>query len=99
MLPLASSDEYWETYLSSAPTVKALLWRDANEAIPTDKELLRRWRIVSGANEVPKKSDYVGFAKGILEGLVRKWEFLNELVVSEKPAPQAGNDHIFGNRN
>ena len=73
--------------------------RDANEAIPTDKELFRRWRIVSGAKEVPKKSDYVGFAKGILEGPVRKWEFLNELVVSEKPAPQAGNDHICGNRN
>ena len=98
MSPPASSDEYWEAYLSTAPTVKALLWRSAKDAIPSDKELLRRWRVASGAGEVPKKSDYVGFSKSIVESLIRKWEFLNELVVSEKPAPQAGNDHIFGNR-
>ena len=97
--PLGSSDEYWEAYLSTAPTVKAQLWRNAKDAIPSDIELLRRWRVVSGAGEVPKKSDYVGFSKPIVEGLIRKWDFLNALVVSEKPAPQAGNDHIFGNRN
>ena len=99
MSPLGSSDKFWEAYLCTAPTVKAILWRSAKDAIPSDKELLRRWRIVSGAGEVPKKKDYVGFSKAIVEGLIRKWEFLNELVVSEKPAPEAGNDHISGNRN
>ena len=99
MSPLGSSDEYWEVYLSTAPTVKARLWRSAKDAIPSDTEkLLRRWRVVSGAGEVPKKKDQLGFSKSIVEGLIRKWDFLNELVVSEKPAPEAGNDHISGNR-
>ena len=95
--PLGSPDEYWETYLAKAPTGKAVIWRDAKDEIPGDKELLRRWKIISNG-EVPKKKDYAGFPKQIVEGLARKWQFLSELVVSEKPPPQAGNDHISGNR-
>ena len=89
MSPLGSSDEYWEAYLSTAPTVKALLWRD-QRYIPSDKELLRRWSVVSGVGEAPKKSDYVGFSKPIVEGLIKTWEFLNELVVSEKTSSPGG---------
>ena len=92
MSPLGSSDEYWEAYLATAPTVKALVWRNAKDAIPADKELLRRWRIVSEAGEEPKKSDYGGFSKPIVDGLHKKRKFLNELVVPEKPPPEAGND-------
>ena len=92
LAPLGSADEYWDSYLSQMPTVKAILWRDASETMPADTELLGRWRIVSEVGEVPKKRDYGDFEKPIVEGLSKKWHFLNELVVSEKPPPQAGND-------
>ena len=92
MAPLGSADPYWEAFLAETPTVKAVLLRDASDAIPSDKELFRRWRIVSEAGEAPKKKDYVGFPKPFVDGLSKKWKFLNELVVSEKPPLQAGND-------
>ena len=93
--PLGSPDEYWETYLAKTPTAKAVVWRDAGEDIPDDKELLKRWKVISKAGEVPEKRDYGGFPKPIVDGLVRKWEFLNELVVSDKPPPQAWQRSFF----
>ena len=92
LAPLGSADEYWESYLSRLPTVKAVLWRNASDTMPAGTELLVRWRIVTEAGEVPKSKDYGGFNKPILDRLSKKWHFLNELVVSEKPPPQAGND-------
>ena len=92
LAPLGSADEYWESYLSQMPTVKAVLWRDASETIQAEKELIRRWRIVSEVGEAPQNKDYRDFGKSVVEGLSRRWHFLNELVVSEKPPPQAGND-------
>ena len=92
LAPLGSSDEYWESYLSQMPTVEAVLWRNASDTMPAGTELLGRWRIVTEAGEVPKSKDYGGFNKPILDRLTKKWHFLNELVVSEKPPPQAGND-------
>ena len=94
LAPLGSADEYWESYLSRLPTVKAVLWRNASDTMPANTELLVRWRILSEVGEVPKKKDYggIGLGKPIVEGLSKKWHFLNDLVVSEKPPPQAGND-------
>ena len=92
LAPLGSADEYWESYLSQMPTVKAVLWRDASETMPPEKELIVRWRIVSEVGEAPQNKDFRDFGKAVVEGLSRKWHFLNELVVSEKPPPQAGND-------
>ena len=92
LAPLGSADEYWDSYFSQLPTVKAVLQRNSSDTVPAETELLARWRIVSEVGEVPRKKDYGGFEKPILEGLSKKWHFLNELVVSEKPPPQAGND-------
>ena len=94
LAPLGSADEYWESYLSQLPTVKAVLRRNASDTMPANTEQLVRWRIVSEEGEVPKKKDYggIGLEKPMVEGLSKKWHFLKELVVSEKPPPQAGND-------
>ena len=92
LAPLGTSDEYWDSYLSQMPTVKAVIRRNASDTMPVATELLRRWRIVTEAGEVPKSKDYRGFKKPILDRLSEKWYFLNELVVSEKPPPQAGDD-------
>ena len=98
LAPLGSADEYWESYLSRLPTVRAVLKRKASDTTPANTEQLVRWRIVSKEGEVPKKRDYgdIGLEKPMVEGLSKKWHFLNELVVSEKPPAQVGND-ISGN--
>ena len=62
------------------------------DPIPADMELLQRWRVVSEPGQPPKKEDYGDLPQHLAEAILRKWEFLNELVVSEKPQPQAGND-------
>ena len=92
MAPFGSVDPYWEGYLAGSAHVTVMLMRQTGDAIPADKELLRRWRIVSEAGEAPKKNDYAGFPKTILDGMSKKWKFLNELVVSERPPPEVGND-------
>ena len=47
-----------------------------------------KWRVVSDVGEVPNSKDY-GVRKSMVKDLAKKWRFLNELVVSEKPPPQA----------
>ena len=91
--PFGSRDEYWETYLAKHRSIKAILWRSAKDEIPADKEMLRRWKVVS-RGEVPKKKDYFGFPKLVVEGLAKKWQFLNELVVSETTT-RGGNGPPF----
>ena len=99
LAPFGTADSDWSSYLSEKSTVKAVLLRSAKDAIPDDKELIRRWRIVSENGEVPKRADYECFGKKIADGVVPKWIFLNELVVSEKPPPQAATvSHFTGKR-
>ena len=44
-------------------------------------------------------SDYVSFGKAVADGTSKKGEFLNELVVSEKPTTQGRNGpSVSGNR-
>ena len=94
LAPMGSADEYWDSYLTQLPTVKARLQRSSSERVPTGMELLGRWRIMSEEGEVPRKKDYGGFGKPLLENLSKKWHSLKDLVVKE-PA-QVGND-ISGN--
>ena len=61
--PLGTTDAHWESWLQKSSTVKALLWRDARDAIPTEKEHLRRWRVVTAAGEEPNKIGLCGFWK------------------------------------
>ena len=95
LAPMGSADAYWESHLTQLPTVKARLQRSSGETVPTGMELLGRWRVVSEEGEVPRKKDYGGFSKPMIEGLAKKWHSLKELVAKE-PA-QVGND-ISGNR-
>ena len=95
LAPFGTSDGDWSSYLSDKTTVKAVLLRTAKDAVPKDKELLRRWRVVSESGEVPKRADYEIFGKKIADGVEQKWNFLNELVVSEKPPPEAATDPHF----
>ena len=44
------------------------------------------------AGQEPVKSDYDRFPQTMVDSIIPRWRFLNELVVSEKPQPQAGND-------
>ena len=55
-------------------------------------ELLQRWRVVAEPGQEPKMRDFEGMPNPITAAIIPKWKFLNELVVSEKPQPQAGND-------
>ena len=53
------------------------------------KELFNNWRVVSEVGEVPNSKDYGEFKKSLVKDLAKRWHFLNDLVVSEKPPPQA----------
>ena len=92
MAPFGSADPYWADHLSRSTYVKVQLMRSAGEKVPSDTELLRRWRVMSEHGEEPKKADYEGFPRAILNELKAKWQFLNELVVSDVPQVQAGSD-------
>ena len=98
MAPLGSSDGYWQSYLAELPTVKAMLWRDSQEAMQEGKELLVCWRVASDVGEVPNAKDYGEFKKPLVKDLAKKWHFLNELVVSEKPPPQAATVPHFARK-
>ena len=90
LAPFGSEDADWSKWLSTKNHVKAMLWRGEKEPIPADEELLRRWRIVSEKGVAPQSEDYEGdFGKRVANGILKKWEMLNELVVSDKPPPQA----------
>ena len=95
LAPFGTNDGDWSAWLSEKSTVKAVLWRSTKDPIPEDDELLRRWQVVSEKGEVPKKDDYVSYGKKIADGILKKWEFLNELVVSEKPPPEAATDPFY----
>ena len=89
LAPFGTKDADWSKWLDEKTAVTAVLLRAARDPIPEDDELLRRWRVVSEKGEVPLKKDYLAFGKKIADGIEKKWAFLNELVVSEKPPPQA----------
>ena len=89
LAPFGTTDGDWSKWLSDKSTVKAVLWRSPKDVITDEDELLRRWRVVSGKGEEPKKSDYESFGKKIADGVAKKWAFFNDLVVSDKPPPQA----------
>ena len=95
LAPMGSADGYWESHLSQLPMVKARLQRSSSEKVPTGMELLGRWRVVSEGDEAPRKKDYGGFEKPIIEGLSKKWLSWKDLV--DKEPAQVGND-ISGNR-
>ena len=95
LAPFGSKDACWDKWLADKSSVKAVVWRHAKDAVPEEDELLRYWRVVSGKGEVPQKNDYVAFGKKIADGIVKKWNFLNELVVSDKPPPEAATDPHF----
>ena len=95
LAPFGTKDADWAKWLADKSHVKAVLWRHAKDPIPENEELLRRWRIVSEKGEEPQKNDYVVFGKKVAEGIAKKWEFLNELVVSEKPPPEAATAPPF----
>ena len=46
----------------------------------------------------PQLDEYAGFPKALLKELKAKWEYLNDLEVSEVPQVQAGSDPLPGNR-
>ena len=98
MAPLGTKDAGWGKWLSDKSNVKVVLWRKVAEPVPEEEELLRHWRIVSGKGEVPHKDDYEAYGRKIADGIQKKWEFLNELVVSEKPPPKTATAHFFGKR-
>ena len=89
MAPLGSADHYWQSYLAGMPTVKAMVRRTSHDAMEEGKELPVKWRVVSDVGEVPNSKDYGEFRKSLVKDLAKKWHFMNELVVSEKPPPQA----------
>ena len=95
LAPFGSEDGDWSAWLEDKTSVKAVLWRSTKDPVPENDELLRRWQIVSEKGVVPKKEDYVSYGKKIAEGILKKWNFLNELVVSEKPPPEAATDPHF----
>ena len=99
MAPLGTSDGDWSRWLGEKISIKVVLWRNLKDPIPEDKELLRRWKVMSERGEVPTKSDYLEYGKKIAEGISKRWSFLNDLVVSERPPPQAATvPHFFGKR-
>ena len=95
LAPFGSEDGDWSKWLAEKSHVKAVLLRSVKDSVPKEDELLRRWRIVSEKGVTPQKSDYGSFGKTIADGILKKWKFLNELVVSEKPPPEAATDPIF----
>ena len=92
LAPLGSLDPYWGDHLAKHPQVKAKIMKTATDTVPGDFELLQRWQVISEAGQEPVKSDYDRFPQTMLDSIIPRWRFLNELVVSEKPQPQAGND-------
>ena len=92
LAPMGTGDGYWHSHLSKTPQVRARILRGVNDAIPTDAELIRRWKTVADPGEVPDRDAFPFLGKSAVEGLRKQWKFLNELVVSDKPQPQAGND-------
>ena len=95
LAPFGSKDAGWAEWLSGKLAVKAVLMRGAKESIPKVDELLRRWRIISEKGEKPQMKDYVAYGKKVTDAIEEKWKFLNELVVSEKPLPQAATVPLF----
>ena len=95
MAPFGTKDPEWSKWFSDKQYVKVVLWRKESDPVPEDEELLRHWRIISEKGEVPHKDDYEEFGKKIVDGIQKKWEILNELVVSEKPPPKAATDPHF----
>ena len=85
-------DPYWGDHLAKHPQVKAKIMRTLSDVVPGDMELIQRWRLMSDPGQEPRKEDYEASPQSMVESILPRWKFLNELVVSEKPQPQAGND-------
>ena len=92
LAPLGTEDPYWGDHLAKQPQVKARVMRAMSDVVPGDMELIQRWHLMSDPGEEPCMKDYDAFPKSMVESILPRWRFLNELVVSEKPQPQAGND-------
>ena len=90
LAPIGTDDGDWAKWLRDRSSVTAILWRDPKEAVPENEELLRRWSVVSQRDEVPQKKDYEDlFKKKVVDGIPKKWEFLNDLMVADTAPPQA----------
>ena len=89
LAPFGTTDGDWSQWLGDKLSVRTVLWRNAKDPIPEEKELLRRWRVISERGEAPKKGDYVEFGKKIADEIAKRWSFVNDLVVSDRPPPQA----------
>ena len=89
LAPMGTTDAHWESWLKKFSSVKALLWRHTDDAVPKEKELLRRWQVVSAAGVKPKLSDFMAYGKPIAERVVKQWGFLSDMVVTEGPPPEA----------
>ena len=95
LAPFGSQDAEYSKWLSKQIYLKAVIWRSEKDPIPEDDELLRRWRVVSDIGEEPQRKDYEMFGKTIADNISKKWAVLNELVVSEKPPPEAATDPFY----
>ena len=95
LAPFGSEDVEYGKWLSKRMYIKAVIWRSEKDPVPEDDELLRRWRVVSEIGEEPQRKDYEMFGKTIADNISKKWAVLNELVVSDKPPPQAATDPHF----
>ena len=87
--PLGTLDKDWSKWLRDHASVKAVLWGSTKDPIPEEEELLRRWCVVAERGEEPRPGDLEEFGTKIVEGVAKQWGFLNDLVVSDAPAPQA----------
>ena len=95
LAPFGSQDVVYSKWLSKQVYLKTVIWRSEKDPIPEDDELLRRWRVVSEIGEEPQRKDYEMFGKNIADNISKKWAVLNELVVSDKPPPEAATDPHF----
>ena len=98
MVPFGSNDKDWSKWLRDKNIVRAVLWGNESDPIPEEHEMLRRWLVVSKAGERPQRSDYEDFGKKVADGILPKWSFANEMMVSQRAAPQAVTVPFFGKR-
>ena len=78
----------WGDHLAKRPQIKAKILQTPKESVPPDMELIRRWRVLAEPGAAMKKEDFSLLGKAGAEQAMKTWQFLQDLVVSDKDQPQ-----------
>ena len=82
--PLGCVDRYWAGHLKRNPSCTGKIMTRWGEKVPSNMELLTRWRVLAEPGVEPATADLQSLGKDGAEDAVKQWEFLRDYVVADK---------------